>query len=302
MTNCFLKTLQKSSDPCGGELKNIICNAKQCARAFKIKASELWVANRGRRVSQRQRQPVSASERWLVWGGLELVLSNSFPSSGFVHFPSYGVNSCRSNFGVPKAEVITKTDTEKSLPIVSLHQPYMQEIFLAWIDVSKAPCPLYRQSMSMNISFSSPMQPCQMISREDKDQCQETWKHWEEILMSSSLKLSRLDGHSFLHLICAPGKYVIFITCRQSSPWLIMCCSLNCYFILKFVADSNLALEEGPTIHLPVFSHLTKTCNPFQQIWISTVVLHDHHKSGKTVAAGFTKPGRGVLLKWCFSR
>lgn len=39
-----------------------------------------------------------------------------------------------------KGWVITKTDTEKSLPIVSLHQPYMQEIFLAWIDVSKAPC------------------------------------------------------------------------------------------------------------------------------------------------------------------
>ena len=99
--------------------------------------------------------------------------------------------------------------------------------------MSQSALPLYRQSMSMNVSFSSPMQPCQMISHEDQDQCQETWKQWEKILMSSSLKLSRLDGHSFLHLICAPGKYVIFITCRQSSLWLIMCCSLYCYFILN---------------------------------------------------------------------
>ena len=63
----FPKTLQKSSDPCGGEMKNIICNAKQCAHAFRIKASELWVAHRGRRVSQRRRQPVSVEKSIYIY-------------------------------------------------------------------------------------------------------------------------------------------------------------------------------------------------------------------------------------------
>ena len=69
----FPKTLQKSSDPCGGEMKNIICNAKQCAHAFRIKASELWVAHRGRRVSQRRRQPVSDNRPKLPTKGSRIV-------------------------------------------------------------------------------------------------------------------------------------------------------------------------------------------------------------------------------------
>ena len=53
VTICFLKTLQKASDPCGGDMKTIICNAKQCAHTFRLATFELWVAHCGRRVSQR---------------------------------------------------------------------------------------------------------------------------------------------------------------------------------------------------------------------------------------------------------
>ena len=53
VTICFLKTLQKASDPFGGDMKTIICNAKQCAHTFRLATFELWVAHCGRRVSQR---------------------------------------------------------------------------------------------------------------------------------------------------------------------------------------------------------------------------------------------------------
>ena len=54
VTICLLKTLQKAFDPCGGEMKTIICNAKQRAHTFGITTFELWVAHCGRRVSQRR--------------------------------------------------------------------------------------------------------------------------------------------------------------------------------------------------------------------------------------------------------
>ena len=41
VTIAFPITLQKSSDPCGAEMKNIICNAKQCAHTFRITTFEL---------------------------------------------------------------------------------------------------------------------------------------------------------------------------------------------------------------------------------------------------------------------
>lgn len=100
-----------------------------------------------------------------------VVTWNSFPRSGLVHFPWYGVNLCRSNSGVPEAE---------SSPRLDRHWKVSSYCFLASrLHAKDLPClnrclksalPLYRQSMSMHVSFGSPMQPCQMISRENKDQ------------------------------------------------------------------------------------------------------------------------------------